>query len=96
MDAVRLRRRYGSRLALWGTVGRQTTFSFADPAIIRREVRERIETLGPSGLVLAPAYDIDEPDVPWENVAAFLDAGRAFGAVGRRRRTVATPSTART
>ena len=31
MDAVRIRRRFGSRLALWGTVGRQTTFAFASP-----------------------------------------------------------------
>ncbi len=83
MDAVRIRRRFGSRLALWGTVGRQTTFAFADPAEIRREVRQRIETLGPAGLVLCPAYDIDEPDVPWANVAAFLEAGAAWGATGR-------------
>jgi uroporphyrinogen decarboxylase len=75
MDAARIRRRFGSRLALWGTVGRQTTFAFADPEAIRREVRERIATLGPAGLVLCPAYDIDEPDVPWANVAAFLEAG---------------------
>jgi uroporphyrinogen decarboxylase len=75
MDAVRIRRRFGSRLALWGTVGRQTTFSFASPADIRREVRERVSTLGPAGLVLCPAYDIDEPDVPWANIAAFLEAG---------------------
>ncbi len=82
MDARRVRRRYGSRLALWGTVGRQTTFAFADPAEIRREVRERIETLGPAGLVLAPAYDVDEPDVTWAGIAAFLEAGGAFGVVG--------------
>ena len=81
MDAVHIRRRFGPRLALWGTVGRQTTFAFAGPAEIRREVRERIEALGPAGLVLCPAYDIDEPDVPWANVAAFLEAGREWGAV---------------
>ncbi len=79
MDAVRIRRRYGMRLALWGTVGRQTTFAFEDAGAIRREVGTRIETLGRAGLVLCPAYDIDEPDVPWANVAAFLDAGRALG-----------------
>jgi uroporphyrinogen decarboxylase len=79
MDALRIRRRYGSRLALWGTVGRQTTFSFATPDQIRDEVRMRVETLGRAGLVLCPAYDIDEPDIPWANVAAFLEAGRAFG-----------------
>jgi uroporphyrinogen decarboxylase len=77
MDAVRIRRRYGPRLALWGTVGRQTTFAFASPDEIRREVRERIDTLGPAGLVLSPAYDVDEPDVPWANVAAFLEAAAA-------------------
>lgn len=79
MDAARIRRRFGPRLALWGTVGRQTTFAFATPAEIRAEVEERVATLGRAGLVLCPAYDIDEPDVPWENVAAFLRAAADFG-----------------
>lgn len=83
MDAVGIRRRYGARLALWGTVGSQTAFSFASPAAIAREVRERVETLGPAGLVLCPAYDVDEPDIPWANVAAFLEAGRTYGATAR-------------
>jgi len=60
-------------------VGRQTTFSFSTPDEIRKEVRQRIETLGRAGLILCPAYDVDEPDIPWENVAAFLEAVRAFG-----------------
>lgn len=80
MDAARIRRRYGPRLALWGTVGRQTTFAFEGPEAIRREVRTRIETLGRAGLVLCPAYDIDEPDVPWTNIAAFLEAATTCGA----------------
>jgi uroporphyrinogen decarboxylase len=79
MDALRIRRRFGPRLALWGTVGRHTTFSFASPDDIRREVAFRIETLGRAGLILCPAYDIDEPDIPWENVVAFLEAVEAYG-----------------
>jgi len=79
MDAVRIRRRFGAGLALWGTVGRQTTFAFGRPPQIRDEVRTRIATLGRAGLVLCPAYDIDEPDVPWANIAAFLEAGAALG-----------------
>ena len=79
MDAVHLRRRFGPDLALWGAIGRQTTFSFATPDEIRQEVKLRIDTLGRAGLILCPAYDIDEPDIPWENVAAFLDAVRAYG-----------------
>jgi uroporphyrinogen decarboxylase len=79
MDAAAIRTRYGPRLALWGTVGRQTTFSFATPEEIRQEVKQRIESLGRAGLILCPAYDIDEPDIPWENIAAFLDAVEEFG-----------------
>jgi uroporphyrinogen decarboxylase len=79
MHAAEIRRRYGPRLALWGTVGRHTTFSDATPEEIRTEVRHRIETLGRAGLILCPAYDIDEPDIPWINIAAFLEAVRAFG-----------------
>jgi uroporphyrinogen decarboxylase len=79
MDAVKIRRAFGTRLALWGTVGRQTTLSYASPAEIRHEVQLRIETLGRAGLVLCPAYDVDEPDIPWENVAAFLHAVQEYG-----------------
>ena len=79
MDAERIRRRFGPRLALWGTVGCQTTFSFSTPEQIRAEVKLRIETLGRSGLILCPAYDIDEPDIPWENTAAFLEAVQEYG-----------------
>ena len=79
MNAARIRARLGTRPALWGTVGRQTTFSFGSPQAIREEVRERIETLGRAGLVLCPAYDIDEPDIPQVNVAAFLDAVADLG-----------------
>jgi uroporphyrinogen decarboxylase len=66
-------------LALWGCLGRQTTFSFAKPEEIAREVQLRIDTLGRAGLILCPAYDIDEPDIPWHNVAAFLKAAKRYG-----------------
>ena len=79
MDAVKIRRLFGTRLALWGTVGRHTTFSHAHPDEIRREVQLRIETLGRAGLILCPAYDVDEPDIPWENVSAFLHAVQEYG-----------------
>ncbi len=79
MDALKIRQAFGPRLALWGTVGRQTTFSFAGPQEIRAEVKLRIETLGRAGLILCPAYDVDEPDIPWENVSAFLHAVREYG-----------------
>jgi uroporphyrinogen decarboxylase len=79
MDASRIRRRYGPKLVFWGTVGYQTTFSQCTPDQIRREVKLRVDTLGRAGLVLCPAYDIDEPDISWENIAAFLKAAEAYG-----------------
>jgi uroporphyrinogen decarboxylase len=79
MDAAEIRARFGPRLALWGTVGTQTTLSFSKPETIRQEVAQRIETLGRAGLILSPAYDLGEPDIPWANVAAFLEAAHAYG-----------------
>jgi uroporphyrinogen decarboxylase len=79
MDPASIRRQFGPELALWGTVGRQTAFSFNSPVDIRREVQSRIETLGRAGLILCPAYDIDEPDIPWANVEAFITAVRELG-----------------
>lgn len=80
MDAVRIRRRFGPRLALWGTVGHQSAFLWAKPDAIHQEVRHRIETLGRAGLILCPAYDLDESAVCRRSVAAFLEAAAVYGA----------------
>jgi uroporphyrinogen decarboxylase len=80
MDPAKLKATYGDRLAFWGTVGVQTTWSatMATEAI-RQEVRQRIATVGQGGgLLIAPAYDV-EPDVPWQNIQAFLQAVEEFG-----------------
>ena len=77
MDAIAIKREFGDRLALWGTVGSANTWDFGSPDQIRAEVRHRIEMLGPAGLVLAPAYDIDF--TPLDNVTAFVEAVREFG-----------------
>jgi uroporphyrinogen decarboxylase len=79
MDAVLIRQQYGPSLAFWGTVGSQTTFSFASPEAIDCEVKTRIEKLGPAGLVMSPAYDIDEPDIGWQNIVAFIEAVFKYG-----------------
>jgi len=77
MDALAIKERFGDRLALWGTVGAAALWDHGTPAQIRAEVRSRIETLGPAGLLLSPAYDLDY--APFENIAAFVDAVREFG-----------------
>jgi len=79
MDPADLKRRHGSRLSFWGTVGIQTTLPFGTPDEVRQVVRQRIETVGQGGgLLLSPAHMI-EPDVPWENLEAFVDAVKSAG-----------------
>lgn len=77
LDLVWLKKRYGNRLAFWGTIGTQTVMPFGTPEDVRRTVREMIELFWP-GLVLAPTHVL-EPDVPWENVLAFFAAVEEYG-----------------
>ena len=79
MDPADLKRRYGDRLSFWGTIGTQTTFPFGTPDDVRREVRVRAETVGVGGgLFLAPTHVI-EPEVPFENIVAFVEAVKGTG-----------------
>ena len=76
MDPALLKRLWGDRLSFWGTIGTQTTFPFGTPDDVRKEVRLRIETVGNGGgLFLAPTHFI-EPEVPFENIVAFVDAAK--------------------
>jgi uroporphyrinogen decarboxylase len=74
MDAVAIKRAFGDRLALWGTVGTARLWDLGTPDQVRAEVQVRMETLGPGGLLLAPAYDVDF--APRENLEAFVDEVR--------------------
>jgi uroporphyrinogen decarboxylase len=79
MDPAQIKREYGGFLAFWGTVGTQTTMPRGTPDQVEAVVRERVETVGKGGgLVLAPTHVL-EPDVPWENVVAFLEAVDRWG-----------------
>ena len=72
MDAAAIKREFGDRLAMWGTAGTAILWDWGTPEQVRAEVLWCIETLGPEGLLLAPAYDIDY--TPFENIVAFIDA----------------------
>ena len=87
IDPVAVKQRYGNQLALWGTIGTQTTMPFGTPDDVRAEVRRRIETVGyDGGLVLGPTHSL-EPDVPWENIVALYEAGLGKGNVEELKRT---------
>jgi uroporphyrinogen decarboxylase len=74
MDPEEIKELYGDKISLWGTIGTQTTMPFGTLEEVKRVVRERVDKLGKNGgLVLAPTHVL-EPDVPWENILAFVEA----------------------
>jgi uroporphyrinogen decarboxylase len=79
MDPIEIKKQYGDKLSFWGTIGTQTVLPFGTPSEVEIKVKEMIETVGAGGgLVLAPTHVI-EPDVPWENIEAFVGAVKKYG-----------------
>lgn len=73
LDPLWVKSTYGDRLSLWGTIGTQRLMPFGTPREIKDKVQRNIESLGYNGgLVLAPTHVL-EPDVPWENIEAFVN-----------------------
>jgi len=76
MDPVRIKRKWGKQVVLDGTIGTQSTMPFGSAAEVRRTVEERKRALGSDGaLILSPTHVL-EPEVPVENVRAFVEASR--------------------
>jgi uroporphyrinogen decarboxylase len=79
LDQAAIKREFGKDLAFWGGVGTQTTMPFGSAAEVREVVRHLIATVGKGGgLLIAPTHLV-EPEVPWENIMAFIDAVAEFG-----------------
>ncbi|MBU2495537.1 MAG: hypothetical protein KJ935_03425 [Candidatus Omnitrophica bacterium] len=76
LNPQEVKKQYGKHLILDGTIGTQSTMPFSGPEEVKRVVRERKKTLGfDGGLILSPTH-ILEPEVPLDNIAAFIDACR--------------------
>ena len=69
--------RYGSRLAFSGMIGTQTTMPFGTTDDVRTAVaRCRNLHENEARVIVAPTHVL-EPNVPWENITAFVEAVRA-------------------
>jgi uroporphyrinogen decarboxylase len=79
MDPIKVKELYGDKLSFWGTIGTQTTMPFGTPQEVEETVRLMIEKVGVNGgLVIAPTHLL-EPEVPWENIMAFVNAVKKYG-----------------
>ena len=80
MDTFELKRKYGQQLSFWGTLGTQSTLPFGTPEDVRRDINARCDMVARGGgLLIAPTHMV-EPEVPWENLVAFVDAVKHYGA----------------
>lgn len=79
LDPVKMKKLYGDKLSFWGTIGTQSTMPFGTVTDVRNTVKARIKTCGQNGgLLLAPTHVL-EPEVPWENIVAFVEAVKEYG-----------------
>ncbi len=82
VEPGQVKSRYGDKIVLDGTVGTQSTMPFASAPEVRRVVRKRAQSLGKDGaLILSPTHML-EPEVPLENIEAFVDEVKKFGIIG--------------
>lgn len=69
-----LKEKYGKQLVFDGTIGTQTTLPFGTAQDVRDLVKLRKKEIGyDGGIILAPTHMV-EPEVPLENILAFIDA----------------------
>jgi len=79
MDPAQVKKDFGDRLTLWGTIDIQEVMPFGSVADVVNEVKTRLRTAGKGGgLILSPAHNI-QPEVPLENIFAFYNAAKEFG-----------------
>ncbi|MCL2831986.1 MAG: uroporphyrinogen decarboxylase family protein [Treponema sp.] len=78
MDPFQIYNQYKDRISFWGCIGTQTTMPFGTPDDIRKTVNSLLDLGRNDGrLILAPTHVL-EPEVPLENVDAFVYAVKSF------------------
>jgi uroporphyrinogen decarboxylase len=80
MDFAGIHAEFGDRLSFNGTLGTQTLFPFGTPEQIRAEVFRNLDIAGDKGGLFCCPTHMLEPEVPWENVLAYVDACREYSA----------------
>lgn len=79
MDPASLKAQFGSRLAFHGSVDVQNTLPFGTTEDVRREIIDRLQTLGPGGgFILSCSHSLLS-DVPPDNIIAMYDTAYECG-----------------
>jgi uroporphyrinogen decarboxylase len=78
MDFKDIYEKYGDKVSFHGTLGTQSTMPFGTPEEVREVVFNNLKIAGSKGgLFIAPTHLL-EPEVPWENIMAYVQACKDF------------------
>lgn len=78
MDFQEIHRKYGDQISFHGTIGTQTTMPHGTPEEVIKEVHKNLDIAGKKGgLMVAPTHML-EPEVPLENILAYVEACRSY------------------
>lgn len=78
MDFQEIYELYGGKISFHGTVGTQTTMPFGTPEEVKASVKGNLDIAKKyGGLFVAPTHLL-EPEVPWENILAYVEACREY------------------
>jgi uroporphyrinogen decarboxylase len=73
MEPAEIKNRFGDKLCFWGSIDEQHTLPFGTPEEVRKEVVERLRTIGKGGgLIIGPTHNV-QLDTPMENFRALVD-----------------------
>ena len=78
MDVMEVFEQYKDSLAFNGSLGTQTTMPFGTPQEVKEMVRRNLDAVGEQGGLLCCPTHMLEPEVPWENIEAYVEACRNY------------------
>ncbi len=78
MDFKEIYGKYSDKISFKGTIGTQTTMPFGTTDEVRAAVNRNLDIAGPmGGLYCCPTHMI-EPEVPWENITAYIETCNSY------------------
>lgn len=78
LDPLMAKENYGDKLVLDGTIGTQTTMPYGSVDDVKNVIKENASKLSyDGGLILSPTHVL-EPEVPLENIAAFVETAQSI------------------
>lgn len=78
MDFQEIYKKYGDRLSFHGTIGTQTVMPHGTPEEVKETVWRNLSIAGRNGGLLVAPTHLLEPEVPIENVLAYVEACREY------------------